>query len=550
MSRFYLILWAFLFSAFTLQGQQGDESTVKKWGNEVKDALDSARLKDRLKNTKQGVLIYSLEGKAKRQENRGELEEATLSYLRVAEHYREAADSLGVARTYNKIASLYARRGNPQTARKYFQLAALASGEKPSPKLSGLDTEGGAGGSKETEDAQPKSENKIPDSGLIPAPKRESSASSQPPSTPAVSTENRASGGFTRLQSQLEAMRDSSELLKLLIEDQEKNILILQQEKELAEERQLRQLRFQWTLIAGALGALLLASLLYRMFRIRRKALLQTQAALGQLAEAHEQLKATQTQLVESEKMASLGLLTAGIAHEINNPINFISGNIEPLKQDIADIFESFGKQQDSLSAKEKADFSYLKEEVEELLSGIEEGAERTSQIVKGLRDFSRLDAADLQQFDIHSGIESTLSLLRNELQERKVEVEKSFARLPEIEGYPGKINQVLMNVLSNAIQAMPEGGTVGIITALDEETQQLQLTILDNGKGIPKEILGKVFDPFFTTKAVGEGTGLGLAISKGIVDQHHGRITIKSEVNVGTEVQLTLPLKQPEDTP
>jgi signal transduction histidine kinase len=241
--------------------------------------------------------------------------------------------------------------------------------------------------------------------------------------------------------------------------------------------------------------------------------------------------------------MASLGLLTAGIAHEINNPINFISGNIMPLKQDIADIFEILDKHPQLVEAEK--DLPFIKEEVIELLKGMEEGAARTSEIVSGLRDFSRLDTDDLQQFDIHTGIESTLTLLRNELKDR-IEVEKSFAVLPAIDGYPGKINQVLMNVLTNAIQAIPEKGTIGIITAFDADKDQIQISILDNGKGIPAEIAGKVFDPFFTTKEVGEGTGLGLAISKGIIEQHSGKIKVKSEENVGTEVQIILPVKQP----
>ena len=524
---------------------QGEETADKHWGEEVKGVLDSIRLKDRWKNTKQGVVIASLEAKARRQESRGDLEEATLLYLKVVDAYREIGDSLGIARTYNKVAGLYIQRGNQLAARRYLALAAIASGENPAgePPASPLSPDS------ENVDFQPKTQDEdtaseeentnTPTSGIEP---------SRPRYSPPVGL----AGNQDRLLSQLEAIRDSSAMLRLMIADQEKNILLLEQEKELAYERRQRQKRFQYTLLAGVVAALLLALLLYRQFRIKRNAHLKTAAALRQLAEAHEQLKAAQTQLVESEKMASLGLLTAGIAHEINNPINFISGNIEPLKQDIADILEKIeggkGSTQDGKwTAENEKELAYLREEVQELLAGIEEGAGRTTEIVKGLREFSRLDTADLQEFDIHAGIESTLLLLKNELGDH-IEVEKSYGELPLMEGYPGKLNQVLMNVLTNAIQAMPEGGTLGIITSLDEKSERIRITILDNGKGIAEAILGKVFDPFFTTKEVGEGTGLGLAISKGIIDQHQGEIRIRSEINVGTEVIMSLPVRQPKD--
>jgi signal transduction histidine kinase len=331
-----------------------------------------------------------------------------------------------------------------------------------------------------------------------------------------------------------------------MIEDQEKNILILQQENEIEQAAREREKRFRWTLIGGVIIALLLAGLLYRQFLIKRKAHIQTEKALQDLATAHEQLKTTQTQLVDAEKMASLGLLTAGIAHEINNPINFISGNIEPLKQDITDIFAILQKHPEILE--KETELSYLKEEVVELLGGMEEGANRTTEIVSGLRDFSRLDTDDLQQFDLQKGMESTLSLLRNELNDR-IEIEKSYASLPLVEGFPGKLNQVFMNVLTNAIQAIPGKGTIGIITSYDAAQKQIQVSILDNGKGMSREIIAKAFDPFFTTKDVGEGTGLGLAISKGIVDQHGGSIEIKSEENVGTEVVIRIPEKFDQDS-
>lgn len=541
--RIFLFLFLAVCSLSLPAQETEDASGVKKLGREVKETLDSIRLKERFKNTTQGVVISSLEAKARRQESRGDLEEATLSYLRVVTKYRELQDSLGVASTYNKIASLYARRGNPQAAKAYLGLAAKASGEDTSPDLVSLNPTGHTTGESEDPDTVvPKSTDK----DNLNTDSRTNQELSRPRETsPSVQQQSRNARGYEQILSQLKAEKDSSEILRLMIEDQWKNILILRQEKDLEQAAREREERFRWTLIGGVLVALMLALLLYRQFRIKRKAHLQTQAALQNLARAHEQLKSTQTQLVESEKMASLGLLTAGVAHEINNPINFISGNIEPLKQDIAEIFQVLDKHP-SLFEKEK-ELAYIREEVTELLKGIEEGAERTAEIVSGLRDFSRLDTADLQAFDVHVGIESTLTLLRNELKD-KIEVEKSFGTLPPMEGYPGKINQVLMNVLTNAIQSISEKGTIGIITSYDAAHEHIEISILDNGKGIPENIIGKIFDPFFTTKEVGEGTGLGLAISKGIIDQHGGSIGVKSELNVGTEVKITLPLKPPED--
>lgn len=542
--RFFLLL-ILATCTLSLPAQESEEkSGVKKWGRGVKETLDSIKLKDRFKNTTQGVVISSLEGKARRQEGRGNLEDATLIYLRVVNKYRETQDSLGVASTYNKIASLYIRRGNPQAAKAYINLASKASGENDSPEFVGLtppkpSTEQPKG----PDSILPKSsniDNPTTDSNPAGGVKRPRSRENVPPRR----IEAGNTRGYEKILSQLEAEKDSSEILRLMIEDQWKNILILQQEQEIQQAAQEREKRFRWTLIVGVIVALLLALLLYRQFRIKRKAHLQTQVALQNLAQAHEQLKATQTQLVESEKMASLGLLTAGVAHEINNPINFISGNIEPLKQDIADIFDVLDKHP-QLFEQEK-DLAYIREEVIELLNGMEEGADRTSKIVSGLRDFSRLDTDDLQQFDVHTGIDSTLTLLRNELKDR-IEIEKSFGALPPIEGYPGKINQVLMNVLNNAIHAITGKGTIGVITAYDAKLEQIEICVLDNGRGIPKAIRGKIFDPFFTTKEVGEGTGLGLAISKGIIDRHGGKIEVKSEVNVGTEIKIILPVKPPE---
>jgi signal transduction histidine kinase len=260
-------------------------------------------------------------------------------------------------------------------------------------------------------------------------------------------------------------------------------------------------------------------------------------------------------QLVQAEKMASLGQLTAGIAHEINNPINFVSSNIEPLKNDISDVLEVLHKYEEVIEnkslkihfqkveeRKHELELDYVQEEIHALLKGIEEGAVRTKEIVKGLRIFSRLDENDIKQFNVHEGLDSTLTLLKSKLGDR-IEVIKQYGTLPLIEGYPGKINQVFMNILTNAVHATPQKGKITITTYMQEDT--VRICIRDTGTGMTPEVKRRIFEPFFTTKDVGEGTGLGLAISFGVIEQHKGKITVESEVGKGTEFIITLPVTQ-----
>lgn len=266
-------------------------------------------------------------------------------------------------------------------------------------------------------------------------------------------------------------------------------------------------------------------------------------------------LKEAQQQLVMSEKMASLGQLTAGVAHEINNPINFVSANIKPLKEDLNDILECIENydaviKQNNLEEifrelsrfKEKKDINISMQEVQELLKGIEEGAQRTTEIVKGLRNFSRLDQNVVKKADINEGIESTLTLLHSVYKDH-VEIEKDFGKIPEVECLPGQVNQVLMNILSNAIQAINENGTIYIKTW--EENSMVKISIRDTGAGMSEGTRQKIFDPFFTTKEVGKGTGLGLSISYGIIEKHKGKIEVNSTIGTGTEFIITLPLSQ-----
>jgi two-component system NtrC family sensor kinase len=274
-----------------------------------------------------------------------------------------------------------------------------------------------------------------------------------------------------------------------------------------------------------------------------------------------DNLKQTQSQLVESEKMASLGQLTAGIAHEINNPINFVTSNIKPLNRDIEmilaalTVIENVGisdsspaeKQKQIKEYKEDLDFDYLTMEIKHLIKGINEGATRTAEIVKGLKIFSRLDEDDLKKADINEGLESTMVIVNN-LLHNKINVIKEYGDLPAVECYPGKLNQVFLNIISNAIYAVQKkfgenkGGEIVITTGQDEKN--VFIKIKDNGTGMDDQTQKKVFEPFFTTKDVGEGTGLGMSIAYNTIKKHNGQITINSTPDKGTEFTLQIPVK------
>lgn len=273
-------------------------------------------------------------------------------------------------------------------------------------------------------------------------------------------------------------------------------------------------------------------------------------------------LKEAETQLVESEKMASLGQLTAGIAHEINNPINFVTSNVKPLNRDVLILIDTITQLEkialDDVSSAEKQkqieeyktdiDYDYLKVEIDQLLSGIGEGASRTAEIVKGLRIFSRLDEDDLKKADINEGLESTL-IITNNLLNNVIKIEKHYASLPLIECYPGKLNQVFLNIISNGVYAVrkkfgdADGGIISITTKYDEK--YIYIIIGDNGIGMDENTKKRMFEPFFTTKEVGEGTGLGMSIAYNTINKHNGIININSELGKGTDFIIKLPLIQ-----
>jgi signal transduction histidine kinase len=270
-------------------------------------------------------------------------------------------------------------------------------------------------------------------------------------------------------------------------------------------------------------------------------------------------LKAAQEQLVQAEKMASLGQLTAGIAHEINNPINFVTANIQPLKDDMADIIKFIDHYEEIIKKKglenefteieknkQGANVELTKKEINNLLKGIEDGAKRTSEIVKGLRNFSRLDQNVFRKANMNEGLESTLTLLHSSYKNR-IEIIKQYGDLPEIDCFPGQINQVFMNILSNAIQAISAEGKIFIKTW--HEGSNVKISIKDTGAGMTDEVRKKIFDPFFTTKEVGKGTGLGLSISFGIIKKHNGEIEVLSKQGDGTEFVIRIPIIQQSTT-
>ncbi|WP_276348440.1 7TM diverse intracellular signaling domain-containing protein [Daejeonella sp. JGW-45] len=287
---------------------------------------------------------------------------------------------------------------------------------------------------------------------------------------------------------------------------------------------------------------------------------LELSEANNELNQTLIDLKEAEGQLVEAEKMASLGQLTAGIAHEINNPINFVTSNITPLNRDV-DILIDFIQEMEKIGLsdlpveekqrlieeqKEELDYDYLKIEINQLLKGIKEGASRTSEIVKGLRVFSRLDEDDLKKADLNDGLDSTLIVINN-LLSNKIRLEKIYADIPLIECYPGKLNQVFLNILSNGIYAInkkfgdEEGGVLRITTSNSDT--KVYVKIEDNGIGMDEATKKKIFEPFFTTKDVGEGTGLGMSIAYNTIRRHQGEIQINSTPGEGSEFILELPI-------
>jgi signal transduction histidine kinase len=271
------------------------------------------------------------------------------------------------------------------------------------------------------------------------------------------------------------------------------------------------------------------------------------------LKRAYLDLQSAQEQLVQTEKMASLGQLVSGIAHEIKNPLNFIYGNtgfLGDYTQKLQALVESL-ENLPSLSdddrmeiarQKEAIHYAFIKNDLRILIDNFSEGARRINTIVSDLRTFSRMDTDAISDVDLHASLEMSLNLLRNQYKNR-IEIHKEYGDIPKIQGYSGKLNQVLMNLLSNAFHAIRENGDVWIRTR--SHNGAVEIEIEDNGAGIPRENLKRIFEPFFTTKPVGQGTGLGLSISYGIIEQHQGKIHVNSTPQKGSTFTVRLPIFQ-----
>jgi signal transduction histidine kinase len=291
----------------------------------------------------------------------------------------------------------------------------------------------------------------------------------------------------------------------------------------------------------------------------------ELQESNANLEKTVHNLQLTQKQLVESEKLASLGQMTAGIAHEINNPVNFVRSNVQPLKRDVDELLEVINelnenvppdqlpqKWQKMLDKYKELDIDYLQQEIHQLLQGIDEGSKRTAEIVRSLRVFSRMDRDVLVMADINECIQSTLMVMKNVTSKESTVITELDEKLPNVLCFPGKLNQVLMNLISNAVHATKMDNRLAADRKVWVKTisagENIQIVIQDNGSGMKEEVRKKIFDPFFTTKQVGEGTGLGLSIVLGIVHEHGGEIIVESEWGKGSSFIITLP-KSPKIT-
>lgn len=291
--------------------------------------------------------------------------------------------------------------------------------------------------------------------------------------------------------------------------------------------------------------------------RKMQKSLKEEQKSKEELARTLEYLKGTQSQLVQSEKMASLGQLTAGIAHEINNPINFVYNGIDTIKMSFDELLVIVDKycELDEEGADKEAILEEIKElkedyvfdellvDIQELIADVKKGAVRTMEIVKGLRVFSRLDEEEMKVANVNESIDATLVLLKNKTKNR-IDIKKYYDdSIEEINCFPGQLNQVFMNILNNAVQAIPEDKRDGEIQIYTENQQEhVMIRIKDNGAGMPEQVKKRIFEPFFTTKPVGIGTGLGMSISYGIIEKHNGNIYVTSEEGKGTEFTIQIP--------
>lgn len=269
-------------------------------------------------------------------------------------------------------------------------------------------------------------------------------------------------------------------------------------------------------------------------------------------------LDEAQSQMLQSEKLASIGQLAAGVAHEINNPVGFVNSNLGTLEnyvRDLMRVVDAYGDWEDAANEallervnsarrlKREIDFDFLRDDVDTLIRESKDGLDRVKRIVQDLKDFSRIDhAADWEKTDIHRCLDSTLNVVANELK-FKAELVRQYGALPAVECRPSQLNQVFLNLMVNAAQAIRERGIITLATG--SEADWVWIAVTDTGRGIDPEHLKRIFDPFFTTKPVGQGTGLGLSVSRNIVAKHNGRIEVDSTIGQGTTFRVWLPVDQ-----
>jgi two-component system NtrC family sensor kinase len=279
-------------------------------------------------------------------------------------------------------------------------------------------------------------------------------------------------------------------------------------------------------------------------------------AADADLSDLNRKLSAAQQQLLQSERLASIGQLAAGVAHEINNPVGYVFSNIGTLEKYLDDLFRMLAAYEaaepllahtpaaaELASLRSELELGYLKEDIPTLMAETLEGVRRVRKIVQDLKDFSRVDARqDWEWTNLHQGLDSTLNIVNNEIK-YKADVVRAYGALPEVQCLASEVNQVFMNLLVNAAHAIDKPrGTIVVRTGAEGDAVWVEIE--DDGCGIPPESLSRIFDPFWTTKPVGKGTGLGLSLAYGIVQKHAGRIDVDSVVGRGTRFRVTLPVR------